>query len=119
LYNKSDRVGNFFNKCIDYVVDTFHKDPEVMKLIKSKSYVQLKLEFSYNKPYEPVIGYVRRSFYTQCLPNRSNLVQSVDILRTALENQVKDILIMIDKFEHASSYWILNKWLKFTVRFIK
>jgi hypothetical protein len=75
IYNNSDGVQDFFNKCIDYVMDNFPKDQDVMNIIKSKSYVQLKvkLEFSHDKPSEPVIGYVRRSFYTQCLHNRSNL----------------------------------------------
>jgi hypothetical protein len=77
------------------------------------------LEFNHDKPYEPVIGYARRPFYTQSIHDRSNLVQSLEDLRTALENQIKEILVMIDKFENDGSDWVLNKPLMLTVRFIR
>jgi hypothetical protein len=39
-------------------------------------------------------------------------------LRIAFENQAKEMLVLIAKFEHDGSDWIMNKPLKFKVRFI-
>jgi hypothetical protein len=97
------------------------KEPEVLKLIKLKSYVQLKVYFEYHhdKPYEPTFKTLKRSFYVDKLIQRSNLVQSVDELKSVIENQSKDILRMMDKFENQGSNWVIVRPLAFKLRFVR
>jgi hypothetical protein len=116
IYITSDGVKDFMKKCIDYVMNNFTKDEKVLKLIKMKCYVQLKVYFAYyhDKPYEPTFKTLKRSFYVDKLIQRSNLVQSVDELKSVLENQSIDILRMMDKFENQGSNWVA-----FKLRFIR
>jgi hypothetical protein len=91
IYITSDRVKDFMKKCIDYVMNNFTKDEQVLKLIKMKCYVQLKVYFEYyhDKPYEPSFKTLKRSFYVDKLIQRSNLVQSVDELKSVIENNLR------------------------------
>jgi hypothetical protein len=121
LFIKAEDVQDFINKCVNYVVENFPKDQDVMKLIKSKLHLQLKvvMEYSHDKPYEPALKYIKKAFYVDKINQRCNLVQSVADFRTVLENQAKAILRMIDSFEHQGSNWMIVKQLKFTLRIIR
>jgi hypothetical protein len=69
LYINSDGVKDYMKKCIEYVMNNFAKDEEVLKLIKLKCYVQVKVYFEYHhdKPYEPSFKTLKRSFYVDKL----------------------------------------------------
>jgi hypothetical protein len=110
LYINSDGVKDYMKKCIEYVMNNIAKEQDVLKLIKLKSYVQLKVYFEYHhdKPYEPTFKTLKRSFYVDKLIQRSNLVQSVDELKSVIENQSKDILRMMDKFENQALWGCTN-----------
>jgi hypothetical protein len=47
LYIHCDGVKEFMNKCIEYVMNNYTKDEEVLQLIKLKCYVQIKVVFEY------------------------------------------------------------------------
>jgi hypothetical protein len=83
--------------------------------------VQVKVEFEYyhDKLYEPSLKTTKRSFYVGKIINRSNLVQSSGELRSAMENQIKEILVMMDNFENQGSNWVIVRPLQFKVRFIR
>jgi hypothetical protein len=120
LYLNSDGVKDFMNKCLEHVMTNFTKDENVLKLIKLKCYVQVKVIFEYYhaKPYESTFKTIKKPFYTDMLIQRSNLVQSVEDLKTVVEKQSKKILCMIDNFENQSSNWVIVKPLAFKLRFI-
>jgi hypothetical protein len=89
LYLNSDGVKNFMKKCVEHVMTNFIKDENLLKLIKLKCYVQVKVIFEYyhDKPYEPTFKTIKKPFYTDKLIQRSNLIQSVEDLKTVIENQ--------------------------------
>jgi hypothetical protein len=54
IYNKSEAVKDFSYKCIDYVLNNFPNDKQVMYYVQNKFYLQIKvkLEFCHEKLYE-------------------------------------------------------------------
>jgi hypothetical protein len=96
-------------------------ETEVKKMISLKSYAQVKVVFEYyhDKLYEPSLKTTKRSFYVGKIIDRSNLVQSSGELKSAMENQIKEILIMMDNFENQGSNWVIVRPLQFKVRFIR
>jgi hypothetical protein len=102
-------------------LNNFAKEEQVLKLIKLKCYVQVKVVFEYyhDKPYEPTFKTLKRSFYVDKLIQRSNLVQSQDELKSVIERQSKDILLMMDKFENQGSNRVIVRPLAFKLRFIR
>jgi hypothetical protein len=121
LYTNSGGVKDFMKKCVEYVMENIAKKEEVLKLINLKCYVQVKVIFEYyhDKPYEPTFKTLKRPFYVDKLIQRSNLVQSVDELKSVIERQSNDILLMIDKFENQGSNWVIVRPLDFKLRLVR
>jgi hypothetical protein len=58
-------------------------------------------------------------FYVDKIIQRSNLIQSLEDIKRTAENQIEDILLMMDNFEHQGSNWVIVRPLDFKFRFIR